>query len=554
MIGSLARGRRLVAGTFPCAGHPVELGEDSSLWTLPLPAPESQAELHGFGWLDDLAAVGDRAARDRARAWTTDWIARYGAGRGPGWTPELTGRRLIRWISHGAFLMDGLDSDLSTAGFRALGRQVAFLSRRWKAAPGGLPRFEALVGLTCAALALKGMERFIGPAIDGLSRECANGIDRQGGIPTRNPEDLLEVFTLLTWAAAVLIETNRTLPEAHMIAMRHIAPLLRAVRHADGNLARFHGGGCGREGWLDHALATSGVRKGPGEGLSMGYFRLAGGRTSIVVDASAPPGGPASGNAHASTLAFELTSGRRALIVNCGSGAAFGADWRRAARATPSHSTLGIDGMSSSRFGSGAARAGRGGGGELLSDQPSVVTFSSQRYVEGIIYRGAHDGYRKTHGLTHERTLCLSTDGRVLEGEDALTIQNERDMWRFDRANDRARLQGIACAIRFHLHPDVNAVLDADGSTVSMALKSGEVWVFRHDGAAELSLEPSVYLEADRPGPLKTMQIILSARVEDYSNRLTWSLAKTEGTPVALRDLKSAGRVSAPADEGMPTA
>ena len=56
-------------------------------------------------------------------------------------------------------------------------------------------------------------------------------------------------------------------------------------------------------------------------------------------------------------------------------------------------------------------------------------------------------------------------------------------------------------AIRFHLHPDVDATLDMGGTAVSMALRSGEIWVFRHDGAAELALEASVYLEKGRLKP-----------------------------------------------------
>ena len=47
---------------------------------------------------------------------------------------------------------------------------------------------------------------------------------------------------------------------AHLLAIERIAPTLRALRHSDGTLARFHGGGPGREGQLDQALAASGIR------------------------------------------------------------------------------------------------------------------------------------------------------------------------------------------------------------------------------------------------------------------------------------------------------
>ena len=45
---------------------------------------------------------------------------------------------------------------------------------------------------------------------------------------------------------------------------------------------------------------------------------------------------------------------------------------------------------------------------------------------------------------------------------------------------------------------DADAALDMGGNAVSIALKSGEIWVFRHDGRARLALEQSVYLEKGR--------------------------------------------------------
>ena len=342
-IGLFARGRQLIAGNVLLAGFLVETKE-ASLWDMPTPDPAFEAEAQGFAWLDDLAAVGSSAARTRAQDWTWGWVARYGRGRGPGWTPDLTGRRLIRWINHASLLMTARSPVDSDDFFQALSRQTVFLSRRWKAADPGLPRFEALCGLIYAGLALTGMERHVAPAVAALAQECAREVDAHGGIPTRNPEELLDVFTLLTWAAQALSETGQRVPPEHLAAIERIAPTLRALRHADGGLARFHGGGRGLEGRLDHALASSGVKALPHPGLSMGFARLATGRTTVIVDASSPPSGRASRSAHASTLAFELTSGRRPVIVSCGSGAPFGPEWNRAGRATPSHSTLAIDG------------------------------------------------------------------------------------------------------------------------------------------------------------------------------------------------------------------
>ncbi len=525
-IGSFARGRQLVAGNFQFAGFLIE-DKDAGLWDIEMPTEMFKQEVHGFQWLDDLASVADGPARMAAQDWVFEWIDKFGSGHGAGWTPDLTGRRLIRWINHALFLLQGRDAADSELYFQSLAHQTIFLSKRWKVASAGLPRFEALTGLIYAGLALNGMDEHVKPAVKALARECNEQIDTEGGIATRNPEELLEVFSLLIWAASALSEAGWIAQHEHLAAIERIAPTLRALRHSDGGLARFHGGGRGIEGRLDHALATSGVRAESTAGLQMGYARLKAGRTSVIVDASRPPQGRNSSHGHASTLAFELTSGRRPLIVNCGSGISFGEDWQRAGRATASHSVLGIEGASSSRLGDGV---------ELIHT-PKIVDIKQSSDKAGASLEASHEGYEKSHGLIHSRRIDQSFDGRMLSGDDILTAYTDVDKQRFDQAMDANQLKGLAYSVRFHLHPDVDAALDMGGGAISLALRSGEIWVFRHDGTAKLSLEPSVYLEKNRLKPRATKQIVLSARALGYASRVSWSLNKAQDTPEGLRDL-----------------
>lgn len=536
-IGLPSRGRQLAAGNFMLGGQLFE-APGTSIWDVGDGSTLVIEEMQGCAWLDDLAAVGDSKCRGLAQAWVFDWINRFGSGRGRGWTPDLTGRRLIRWINHGFFILRGTDRSGADRFFASLARQSLFLSRRWKTARPGLARIEALTGMIYAGLSLEGMATHAETAVQALARECERQVDDEGGIPTRNPEELLEVFTLLNWAVLSLVETERQPPEAVMAAIGRIAPTLRALRHSDGGLARFHGGGRGIEGRLDQALAASGSRDRPERERHMGFVRMQAGRTSVIVDAAPPPRDMASYDGHASTLAMELTSGRRPLIVSCGSGRSFGEDWRRAGRATESHSVLCIEGFSSSRL--GAPSLLNGIKQELLIDAPKVVHSGLSALEDGTRLEVSHDGYRRTHGLTHARTLDLSSDGRGLVGEDLLTTLSDADKIRFDRAMDAQKLLGIAYSIRFHLHPEVEANLDLGGAAVSLTLKSGEIWVFRHDGVAGMMVQSSVYLENGRLRPRPAQQVVLSGRAMSYATRVRWSLAKAQDTPVSLRDLAPA--------------
>ncbi|EBA11280.1 heparinase II/III family protein [Roseobacter sp. CCS2] len=533
-IGVLARGQQLIAGQFLFSGLFVE-GRSYTIWDIAAAYPEVADEIHGCAWLDDLAAVGDAQARALAQKWVFGWIDTYGKGHGDGWTPGITGRRLMRWINHGPFLLRGHDKYASAQFFQSLARQTLFLSRRWHTTRG-LRRFDALAGMIYASLSLKSMDRHAEPAIAALAQDCATQIGPDGAIETRKPQDLLDILSLLNWTMQTLRDAGRTVPTEITEAVARLVPTLRVLRHADGSLARFHGGGEGIGGRLDAALFASGIKARPAQDTRMGYARLAAGRTTVIVDAAAPPAGAASVAAHASTLGFELTSGRRPMIVNCGSGARFGDEWRRASRATPSHSTTMIEGVSSSHLGPKGRLAN---GDELLTELPTLVQCS---YADDRKLEMSHNGYQASHGLTHARILQLSADGRTLEGKDLLTTLGPEDETAFATAQTSG---GMPFIIRFHLHPDVVPAIDVDRTTVSLTLKSGEVWQLRHDATTKLSLAPSVYLQNRQLKPIPTQQVVLSRRTMAYATRVRWSLAKTQDTPTAVRDFAKADPLDA---------
>ncbi|SFJ08376.1 heparinase II/III family protein [Jannaschia pohangensis] len=522
--GSARRGQQILSGLWHFAGQLIEAPNESP-WTIAAPSAPFEMQLHGHGWLDDIMAAGTRAGRNAAQEWVLSWARRYGKGTGPGWDAALTGRRLLRQISHAPTLLQGLSARDQKLYFNLLYTQARYLRRHWSDAPGGLSRIEALAGLLYAGVSLEGLEALAGDAAQGLSRAMRSDIGDDGGIPSRNPEALLEVAMLLGWAMEALA-VRGDVPDALRAAQNRMIPTLRALRHADGGLARFHGGGRGRPGRLDRVLVTSGIRARNDSGLAMGFAPIAHGRTTLIIDASAPPTGKASGSAHASTLAFEMTSGNCPVIVNCGPGGAFGADWHRAGRATASHSTVEIEGYSSSRIGPlvplGTRRVAP------LIQTPKKVQWqrSASRRASTVVL--SHDGYIESHGLTHLRRLVLSTDGRLLEGEDSLRAVSATDKERFEDAQTAAKLQGIPFHCRFHLHPDTLAEIDMGGRAVSLTLPSGEVWVFRPGRDVEMAIAPSVHLEPGRLNPRPAQQVVLSDRVVSYAATIDWTLTRAQ--------------------------
>jgi len=528
LIGSVVRGQKILAGELPLAGHLVKLSV-ADLWKASAPEAAFEQELHGFLWLDDLAAVGGSAARDLARIWLEQWIAQYGRGAGVGWTPQITAWRLLRWLCHAPFLLEGENAYHGRAFYRLLGQKALFLSRRWRCVSPGVARLETLTSLICACTSLQGMGRHISPASAALARECQQQITAQGGIGSRNPTELLHVLSLLTWAAQALRESGKTPAKAHTEAIRHTVPCLRLLRHADGGLARFHGGQRGREGQLDRALATSGIRTRPAGGMLMGYARLSSGRSSVIVDAAPPPAKGAAPKAHASTLAFEMTGGRGPIVVNCGAGTPFGKEWHRAARATPSHSTLVLDGVSSARLATPPPADWRQ---EAFTQAPHEVQAALKHLPSGLMFEGTHDGFLRTYGLVHTRKLHHALGGETLGGTDTLAAPSSPARAQFDRIFQQRQPRGISFHIRFHLHPEARPTIDRARNAVSIVLGSAEeVWMFRHDGTALMTLEPSFYADDDMTTPRESQQIVLFGKVSGYLGRVSWTLSRQAAPP-----------------------
>jgi len=125
----------------------------------------------------------------------------------------------------------------------------------------------------------------------------------------------------------------------------------------------------------------------------------------------------------------------------------------------------------------------------------------------------SHDGYGQRYGLTHRRILILRDDGSELRGEDLL-VPNGR----------KGKRGKVGYAIRFHLGPNIDAGLSADGQGVGLALPDGSYWQFRC-GEGELALEDSIWIDG-QGRPVAVQQIVMQGLVSRGGGTFAWLLKK----------------------------
>ena len=490
--------------------------------------PPFERALHGFRWLDDLAASGPRETGvPIAEKLLAGWLeAHPRPGKGAAWAVGNVGQRLLGWLINAPLILSSHDKAFRGQVLAALDETARWLDRHVGRAEDRLGEVAGWCAIVAAGLLLPEGKprRLYGEA--GLLRALGELIGDDGGVLSRSPLAQIEAIDLLVRLSACYRATRRDPPEAIPAMLGLLVPPLLGVLHGDGGLGNWQGAGAIDAARIEALVAATGVRARPlREARQWGYQRVSAGpqrtATVLVVDAAPPPLARHARHGCASTLAFELSAGKQRLVVNCG-GAAFagGAIPVRLAqglRATAAHSTLALDDTNSTavlingRLGAGVS--------EVEVERRQVVADAGRRGATRI--EAAHDGYAPRFGLTHRRILLLRDDGGELVGEDQLVPSGRR-----------GKRGKVGFAIRFHLAPGVEPYLSEDGRGVALALPDGSHWQFRSgsgqsgegDGVT-VALDDSLW--ADGQGrPQGAKQIVIAGLVSRGGGSFAWLFKK----------------------------
>jgi uncharacterized heparinase superfamily protein len=502
--GDAALADQMFRGRFRFAGEelqtinrpPWDATERSATWA---------AELHGFAWLRHFRAAGGDAARRQARALLASWLTRHSRWDRLAWRPDVLACRLIAWASNAAFLFEDADAGFRGGLLASFAEQSRHLARTVGLAPAGPARFVAVSGLIHAGLCLAGGRRRLGEGARLLQRELAAQVLGDGGHVSRSPALQLQVLRDLVALRSALTQAKFEVPVALQSAIDRLAPMLRFYRHGDGRLALFHGtaeaDGASIELTLDRADASG---KPLATAPHSRYERAAARRALLLLDVGSPPGAKSGVRAHAGSLAFEFSIAKERLIVNCGAAENPASELARALRATAAHSTLTLADTNAA---------------ELPDDGRTAISSyavtSTRNEAEGNVWLDAsHDGYVRHFGLTHRRRLYLEASGDELRGEDSLIA-----------AGSRAHGE-TPFAIRFHLHPDVDASLVQNRASVLLKLPSGAGYRMRVGGGT-LKLEESLYLGTGQVRRAEQI-VVVGTTAAEGETRVKWALGKIQ--------------------------
>lgn len=371
---------------------------------------------YNLHYFDDLNAKDAKARAFWHHALIARWIAENPPACGTGWEPYPTSLRIVNWVKW-ALAGQNLGRDAEAS----LALQAQWLSKSIEIHLLGNHLLSNAKALWFAGLFFKGAvaERWARKGFNIVQRELREQILPDGGQFERSPmyhalalEDVLDLVNVtgsfcLAVPKLASVEQTETLVRCAAGMCRWLA----AMCHPDGEIAFFNDAATGIAA-SPAALFEYGARLGlpvttpPAEGLThlatSGYVRLARGEWLALFDAA--PVGPdyVPGHAHADTLSFEVSWRGHRVICNSGTsryGCSTTRDWERS---TAAHSTVEIDGESSSEVWHSfrVARRAYPVGLEVATESPQLRVSCG------------HDGYARLPGRPlHRRTFEVDADG-----------------------------------------------------------------------------------------------------------------------------------------------
>jgi uncharacterized heparinase superfamily protein len=508
ILGDARAGKALRAGYFMCRG--LKLPSSDIDFSKPFDSPAMSDYIHSFRWLRDLSFVANREtgvpiAENIMRQWLHAHVEKASE---PAWRADNAGWRLLFWTSNAPLILSSGDLVYRSLVLNCIARTARHLDRSADKAPIGLNRLVAWAGVVAAGLLLPGGHPRLVFGEAGFKRALESALYVDGGIISRSPLAQLQAVELLAMVRSTYDAMRAEVPTFITEALARAVPALLGLTHGDGGLGNWQGSGATDPATVDSIVTASGVRTRPlRQARDWGYQRVTAGNTTLQVDAAPPPIARLAEAGCASTGAFELSDGSDRLIVNCGgaalSGSLIPSDLAQGLRTTAAHSTLTLADYNSTAI-LPDGTLGRG---------VNEVELNRQETPQGSRIELSHDGYVRRFGYIHRRLLLLSSDGKDLRGEDML-LPAER----------RRKPQPMAYTMRFHLAPNVEASLTADGQGALLRIDMGALWQFRA-GAGKLTIEESLWVDGDgRPHP--SSQLVVTATAEPGGSSLGWLLKR----------------------------
>tara|TARA_B100001765_G_C19498804_1_gene338139 strand:+ start:230 stop:1600 length:1371 start_codon:yes stop_codon:yes gene_type:complete len=391
-----------------------------------------------------------------------NWIDNNNNFKEQTWRLNILSKRIISWISNSNLTMNESAQQYKQKFILSITKQINHLANNVDNLNDDEKKLICSASLILVGLVFKDYNNHYKLGLSIIQKFIKNNFDNYGFTKSRNPEELMICLKYFIIIKEWLKESQNQVPEYLEEIIYNSGKSYFFLTKSLTKLPLFNGSSEIENNQFKIYLKNLGYDF-PGDTKERaGYVLFKDKKIVFIMDIGNSPEIKFSNKYQSGCLSFEITSNGEKFICNLGYALEKSYKTQLLSRSTAAHTTLYLNNNSSCFFKKGYLFESNKE--KLLQKGLKIldkkITF--EKNFENVI--ASHNGYKKTYGYIHERSIKFMKKEKTLLGKDSLIKNNG--------AAD------IPFGIRFHVYPGIKMVKTKNSQSVLLSLTNGDGWKF----------------------------------------------------------------------------
>ena len=457
-------------------------------------------KLNNFYWFFSLDL---KSSKENTQKIISSWIKKNSKFNSKSWEFDLTSKRIISWLSNHNLTIEESNKNYQNKFNEIIQKQTNHLINEIDKSK---TIDDKLIG--CAAIILTGLsykdeKNYLIYGLNLLKKISRLSFDNQGFPKSRNIKQLVFYLKYYILIREWFKESQIDVPDQINETIYHLGQGYAFVWQNIEFDILMNGNNISNNVDFDHYLKRFGYKFKNENKEFGGYAILNNKKISLVMDVGPPPISKLSSNYQSGALSFEISSGGKKLISNCGFYNNKNYKLIELSKSTATHSAIIINDHSSCVY-------------KKINNKNYFVNQDLKILKKNIIFEknywkinAAHNGYQKKYDIILERSIEFYPEQLRFVGTDKILNKKTNFNIKFE--------------VRFHLEPNIKLMKTQDNKTILIELED-DGWKFTCDNF-DINIDNGLYF-GNKNSYAQNQNIFISGITTNQNENITWQLNK----------------------------
>ena len=457
-------------------------------------------KLNNFYWFFSLDL---KSSKKNTRKIISDWIKKNSKYNNNSWEFDSTSKRIIAWLSCHNLTIEESSKDYQDQFNEMIQKQSNHLINEINRSKIIDDKMIGCAAIILVGLCYKNKNNYLTYGLNLLKKISKFAFDNNGFPKSRNIKQLIFYLKYFILIREWFRESHVNVPDQINETIYYLGQGYAFVWQNIKFDILMNGNNLSNNVELDYYLKRLGYKFKNTNQEFGGYAILHNKKISLVMDIGPTPVSKLSTNYQSGALSFEICSGGKKLISNCGYYSNKNLKLIELSKSTATHNTLTIDDNSSCQY-------------QKIDNKSYYINDNLKILKKDIVFEknywkinASHDGYKKKYDTIHEREIEFYPEQIKFVGTDKILIKKTNFNIKFE--------------VRFHLEPNVKLMKTQDNKTILIELED-DGWKFTCENY-EINIDNGLYF-GNKNSYTQNQNIVISGITSDQNENIIWQLSK----------------------------